>query len=137
MPKEDTRTALAVVGVWRVVVLNDPANLMSCVVLVFVQCFDEPTARRKMLEVHEWAVRWSERTAGKGGGLCVHAATMAPDHHPRSPMKRIEVRPRCRSPAPLLDVIKELATTCGRTQRRRSCWRDLDAEFRARPGCRS
>ena len=37
------------------VVLNDPVNLMSYVVLVFrkVLGFDEPTARRHMLEVHE------------------------------------------------------------------------------------
>jgi ATP-dependent Clp protease adaptor protein ClpS len=40
---------------WRVVVLNDPVNLMSYVVLVFqrVLGFDEVTARRHMLEVHE------------------------------------------------------------------------------------
>ena len=40
---------------WRVVVLNDPVSLMSYVVLVFrkVFGFDEDTARRHMLEVHE------------------------------------------------------------------------------------
>ena len=40
---------------WNVVVWNDPVNLMSYVVLVFrkVLGFDEATARRKMLEVHE------------------------------------------------------------------------------------
>ena len=40
---------------WRVVVLNDPVNLMSYVVMVFktVLGFDEPRARRHMLEVHE------------------------------------------------------------------------------------
>ena len=45
------------------VVLNDPVNLMSYVVLVFkkVLGFDETTARRKMLEVHEQgrSVGWS------------------------------------------------------------------------------
>ena len=48
-------TALALEGVWRVVVLNDPVNLMSYVVLVFKKVFgfDENTARRHMLEVHE------------------------------------------------------------------------------------
>jgi ATP-dependent Clp protease adaptor protein ClpS len=50
-------------GAWRVVVLNDPVNLMSYVVLVFkkVLGFDEKTARRKMLEVHEQgrSVVWS------------------------------------------------------------------------------
>jgi ATP-dependent Clp protease adaptor protein ClpS len=42
-------------GVWRVVVLNDPVNLMSYVVLVFrkVFGFDDATARKHMLEVHE------------------------------------------------------------------------------------
>lgn len=53
LPEEAQR--VATVGRWRVVVLNDPVNLMSYVVLVFrkVLGFDEATARRKMLEVHE------------------------------------------------------------------------------------
>ena len=40
---------------WRVVVLNDPVNLMSYVVMLFKLLFgfDEKTARRHMLEVHE------------------------------------------------------------------------------------
>jgi ATP-dependent Clp protease adaptor protein ClpS len=40
---------------WRVVVLNDPVNLMSYVVMVFkkVLGFDEARARKHMLEVHE------------------------------------------------------------------------------------
>jgi ATP-dependent Clp protease adaptor protein ClpS len=49
--------------VWRVVVLNDPVNLMSYVVLVFKKVFgfDEASARRHMLEVHERgrSVVWS------------------------------------------------------------------------------
>ena len=54
-PPAATETELALEGLWRVVVLNDPVNLMSYVVLVFrkVFGFDEPTARRHMLEVHE------------------------------------------------------------------------------------
>ena len=42
-------------GAWRVVVLNDPVNLMSYVVLVLrkVFGFDENKARKHMLEVHE------------------------------------------------------------------------------------
>ncbi len=42
-------------GAWKVVVLNDPVNLMSYVVMVFKKVFgfDEVTARRHMLEVHE------------------------------------------------------------------------------------
>jgi len=48
---------------WRVVVLNDPVNLMSYVVLVFKKVFgfDENRARRHMLEVHERgrSVVWS------------------------------------------------------------------------------
>lgn len=54
-PSSRTETALALEGLWRVVVLNDPVNLMSYVVLVFrkVFGFDEPMARRHMLEVHE------------------------------------------------------------------------------------
>jgi ATP-dependent Clp protease adaptor protein ClpS len=40
---------------WRVVVLNDPVNLMSYVVMVFkkVLGFDETKAKKHMLEVHE------------------------------------------------------------------------------------
>ena len=49
--------------VWRVVVLNDPVNLMSYVVMVFkkVLGFDETKARKHMLEVHELgrSVVWS------------------------------------------------------------------------------
>jgi ATP-dependent Clp protease adaptor protein ClpS len=63
LPKEETQTALAVEGIWRVVVLNDPVNLMSYVVLVFKKVFgfDEQTARKKMLEVHELgrSIVWS------------------------------------------------------------------------------
>jgi ATP-dependent Clp protease adaptor protein ClpS len=53
-PSSRTKTELALEGMWRVVVLNDPVNLMSYVVLVFrrVFGFDEPKARRHMLEVH-------------------------------------------------------------------------------------
>jgi ATP-dependent Clp protease adaptor protein ClpS len=50
-------------AVWRVVVLNDPVNLMSYVVLVFMKIFgfDEVKARKHMLEVHELgrSVLWS------------------------------------------------------------------------------
>jgi ATP-dependent Clp protease adaptor protein ClpS len=54
-PGQHGETALATEGLWHVVVLNDPVNLMSYVVLIFkkVLGFDEPTARRHMLEVHE------------------------------------------------------------------------------------
>ena len=54
-PAGRTETELALAPLWRVVVLNDPVNLMSYVTLVFrrVFGFDEPTARRHMLEVHE------------------------------------------------------------------------------------
>lgn len=48
-------TQLELASSWRVVVLNDPVNLMSYVVVVFrkVLGFDEATAKRHMLEVHE------------------------------------------------------------------------------------
>src|SRR6185436_14121947 len=63
LPKEETRTELALEGVWRVVVLNDPVNLMSYVVMVFKKVFgfDEQTVRQKMLEVHEQgrSIVWS------------------------------------------------------------------------------
>ncbi len=63
LPETESRTELALEGTWRVVVLNDPVNLMSYVVLVFkkVLGFDEQTARKKMLEVHEQgrSIVWS------------------------------------------------------------------------------
>ena len=54
-PEQRTATALALEGSWHVVVLNDPVNLMSYVVLVFKKIFgfDEARARKHMLEVHE------------------------------------------------------------------------------------
>ena len=63
LPQAETRTDLKLEGVWRVVVLNDPVNLMSYVVMVFKKVFgfDEQTARKKMLEVHEQgrSIVWS------------------------------------------------------------------------------
>jgi ATP-dependent Clp protease adaptor protein ClpS len=54
-PSAATATALQPAPVWRVVVLNDPVNLMSYVVMVFKRVFgfDETRARKHMLEVHE------------------------------------------------------------------------------------
>ena len=42
-------------SVWHVIVLNDPVNLMSYVVMVFKKIlgFDENKATKHMLEVHE------------------------------------------------------------------------------------
>jgi ATP-dependent Clp protease adaptor protein ClpS len=55
--RTDSRAATEVQlqDAWRVVVLNDPVNLMSYVVMVFkkVLGFDETRARKHMLEVHE------------------------------------------------------------------------------------
>lgn len=57
--REQTESATATVtrlaDRWRVVVLNDPVNLMSYVVMVFrrVLGFDDVKARKHMLEVHE------------------------------------------------------------------------------------
>lgn len=52
-PRQSPKTQLQ--DAWRVVVLNDPVNLMSYVVMVFkkVLGFDETRARRHMMEVHE------------------------------------------------------------------------------------
>jgi ATP-dependent Clp protease adaptor protein ClpS len=66
-PHESTQQATAtetkLQDVWRVVVLNDPVNLMSYVVMVFKKVFgyDEAKARKHMLEVHELgrSVVWS------------------------------------------------------------------------------
>ena len=62
-PASRSETELRLEGVWRVVVLNDPVNLMSYVVMVFKKVFgfDEATARKHMMEVHELgrSVVWS------------------------------------------------------------------------------
>ena len=62
-PATRTQTEPQLEGVWRVVVLNDPVNLMSYVVMVFKKVFgfDESTARKHMLEVHEQgrSIVWS------------------------------------------------------------------------------
>ena len=54
-PDTDTHTLTQTEGLWKVVVLNDPVNLMSYVVMVFRKVFgyDEGKARKHMLEVHE------------------------------------------------------------------------------------
>ena len=55
IPAELTQEVEAQIGPWKVVVLNDPVNLMSYVVLVFrkVFGFSENRARKHMMEVHE------------------------------------------------------------------------------------
>jgi ATP-dependent Clp protease adaptor protein ClpS len=62
-PAQSTATETQAADVWHVVVLNDPVNLMSYVVMVFkrVLGFDETRARKHMLEVHEQgrSVVWS------------------------------------------------------------------------------
>jgi ATP-dependent Clp protease adaptor protein ClpS len=62
-PQHATATAEQLADLWHVVVLNDPVNLMSYVVMVFkkVLGFDEMKARKHMLEVHEQgrSVVWS------------------------------------------------------------------------------
>jgi len=49
------KTVPQTVTPWRVVVYNDPVNLMTYVVMVFkrVLGFDDAKARKHMLEVHE------------------------------------------------------------------------------------
>ncbi|WP_438483451.1 ATP-dependent Clp protease adaptor ClpS [Oleiharenicola lentus] len=62
-PQPATETQVQPADMWRVVVLNDPVNLMSYVVMVFKRVFGFPEmrARRHMLEVHEngRSVVWS------------------------------------------------------------------------------
>ena len=69
--KQSPHTELHLEGAWRVVVLNDPVNLMSYVVLVFKKVFgfDEQTARKHMLEVHEQGRSIVERSERKGRHL--------------------------------------------------------------------
>ena len=53
--QQSTATETKLQDLWRVVVLNDPVNLMSYVVMVFKKVFgfDETKARKHMLEVHQ------------------------------------------------------------------------------------
>jgi len=53
--RPSTATQELLADQWLVVVLDDPVNLMSYVVRVFKKVFgfDEMTARKHMLEVHE------------------------------------------------------------------------------------
>ena len=53
--EEKTKEGIGLDSVWRVVVLNDPVNLMNYVVMVFrkVLGFDEVLATKHMREVHE------------------------------------------------------------------------------------
>ncbi len=54
-PESSPETQVAKEPPWNVVVLNDPVNLMSYVVMVFRRVFgyDLEKARRHMLEVHQ------------------------------------------------------------------------------------
>ena len=58
-PRQEAKPAIVpqpqLTGSWRVVLLNDPVNRMSYVVMVLrrVFGFDEAEARRHMMEVHE------------------------------------------------------------------------------------
>ncbi|MGE9296511.1 MAG: ATP-dependent Clp protease adapter ClpS [Puniceicoccales bacterium] len=67
----ESDTATSTEPPWNVVVLNDPVNLMSYVVLVFrrVLGFDEDKARKHMMEVHEQgrSIVWAgERETAEG-----------------------------------------------------------------------
>lgn len=55
IPEIETTRQTELESNWKVVVLNDPVNLMSYVVLVFKKVFgfDDTRARKHMLEVHE------------------------------------------------------------------------------------
>lgn len=55
VPAPETAPVLQLAEHWRLVVLNDPVNRMSYVVMVLrrVLGFEESRARQHMLEVHE------------------------------------------------------------------------------------
>ncbi len=54
-PKQEVRVKEHLAQPWKVIVLNDPVNLMSYVVMVFRKVFgyDEQKANKHMMEVHE------------------------------------------------------------------------------------
>jgi len=53
--ESDTKMEESLNSLWRVIVLNDPVNLMSYVVMVFrkVFGFNETKAKKHMMEVHQ------------------------------------------------------------------------------------
>lgn len=53
-PQQEGKTSVLHEPVWKVVVLNDPVNLMSYVVVIFKRVFgySHERAHRHMLEVH-------------------------------------------------------------------------------------
>lgn len=55
VPDQDTDLSAAFAKGWQVLVWNDPVNLMSYVVFVFMRVlgFNETQAKKHMLEVHE------------------------------------------------------------------------------------
>jgi ATP-dependent Clp protease adaptor protein ClpS len=55
IPGQETDLSEAFAKGWRVIVWNDPVNLMSYVVFVFMRVlgFNETKAQKHMLEVHE------------------------------------------------------------------------------------
>jgi ATP-dependent Clp protease adaptor protein ClpS len=55
LPGQETDLSEAFAKGWRVIVWNDPVNLMSYVVFVFMRVlgFNESKAKQCMLEVHE------------------------------------------------------------------------------------
>ena len=61
--KEKTKEEVSIDTPWRVIVLNDPVNLMNYVVMVFkkVLGFNDTEATKHMREVHEQgrSVVWS------------------------------------------------------------------------------
>lgn len=76
-PELATETEARLAGIWHVVVINDPVNLMSYVVMVLrkVFGFDDTKARKHMLEVHEEgrSVVWSgEREKAEAYAQTLH-----------------------------------------------------------------
>ena len=53
--ESDTKMEESLNSLWKVIVLNDPVNLMSYVVMVFrkVFGFNETKAKKHMMEVHQ------------------------------------------------------------------------------------
>lgn len=54
VPQQEGQTSVLTAPVWKVVVMNDPVNLMSYVTMVFKKVFgfSHEKARQHMLEVH-------------------------------------------------------------------------------------
>ena len=91
---KESKTKEALDRPWKVVVHNDPVNLMSYVTMTFQKVFGYPSekAEMHMLEVHRSGTfDFVERSAGTGGVVRPATAWLPPSRDDRTDELRMEV----------------------------------------------